>query len=83
MDSLIKAIKEETLNSIFSKHNVIIDNINRILFSIAKKGETKMTFDCREYNEEVKKNIIDYYMILMTQKKYQYINVVIVDIISL
>lgn len=72
MDSLIKAIKEETLSSIFSKHNVIIDNINRILFSIAKKGETKMTFDCREYNEEVKKNIIDYYRIKDFIVEYDY-----------
>lgn len=72
MDNLIKAIKEETLNSIFSKHNVIIDNINRILFSIAKKGETKMTFDCREYNEEVKKNIIDYYRIKEFIVEYDY-----------
>lgn len=72
MDNLIKAIKEETLNSIFSKHNVIIDNINRILFSIAKKGETKMTFDCREYNEEIKKNIIDYYRIKEFIVEYDY-----------
>ena len=72
MDSLIKEIKEETLNSIFSKHNVIIDNINKILFSIAKKGETKMTFDCREYNEEVKKNIIDYYRIKEFIVEYDY-----------
>ena len=72
MDNLIKAIKEETLNSIFSKHNVIIDNINKILFSIAKKGETKMTFDCREYNEEVKKNIIDYYRIKEFIVEYDY-----------
>lgn len=72
MDSLIKSIKEETLNSIFSKHNVIIDNINKILFSIAKKGETKMTFDCREYNEEVKKNIIDYYRIKEFIVEYDY-----------
>jgi hypothetical protein len=72
MDSLIKAIKEETLSSIFTKHNVIIDNINRILFSIAKKGETKMTFDCREYNEEVKKNIIDYYRIKEFIVEYDY-----------
>lgn len=72
MDNLIKAIKEETLNSIFSKHNVIIDNINRILFSIAKKGETKITFDCREYNEEIKKNIIDYYRIKEFIVEYDY-----------
>lgn len=72
MDSLIKAIKEETLSSIFSKHNVIIDNINRILFNVAKKGETKMIFDCREYNEEVKKNIIDYYRIKEFIVEYDY-----------
>jgi hypothetical protein len=72
MDSLIKEIKEETLRSIFSKHNVIIDNINRILFSIAKKGETKMTFDCRGYNEEVKNNIIDYYRIKEFIVEYDY-----------
>ena len=72
MDSLINEIKKETLNSIFSKHNIIIDNINRILFSIAKKGETKMTFDCRGYDEEVKNNIIDYYRIKEFIVEYDY-----------
>ncbi len=72
MDSLIKTIKEETLSGIFSKHNVIIEDINKILFNVAKKGETKMTFDFRKYNEEVKNNIIDYYRIKGFIVEYDY-----------